>query len=122
MAKKYDFQSRVAEYKKLVTAAKAHEAVLPSLARFGTELEKAVEEIESTKERQLNLEKLRLEATDTLWDNLADGHEKAIRLKSYVRASFGLNDERLAAFDVNPGGRRHKLPEGERRKGSPGYH
>jgi len=65
MAKKYDFQSRVAEYKKLVTAAKAHEAVLPSLARFGTELEKAVEEIESTKERQLNLEKLRLEATDT---------------------------------------------------------
>lgn len=123
MAKKRDFQSRLAEYKKLAAAAEAHEGELPSLASFRVDLEKAVEEIESTKERQENLEQLRLEATQELWDHVAAGQDASVRLKLFVRILVGRDKERLAAFGIDLGGRRPELyARKERRKGSPGYH
>jgi hypothetical protein len=123
MDKKYDFQSRVAEYKKLVAAAAAHEGALPSLARYRVALEKAVDEIVATKNRQLNLEALRLKATEDLWGDLGVGREMAARLQGFVKASLDRDDERLADFGVKiktaSASRRRKKKGGN---GSPGYH
>ena len=124
MAKKRrDLQSLVAEYRLLAAAAKAHEGELPSLARFRVALQVTLEEIAAAKNRQTNLEALRREATRDLWGQIAAGKEVASRLTSFVRAKFGLDRKRLAAFEIRLGGRTPKQHEKkERRNGSPGHH
>lgn len=123
MAKKRDLQSLVEKLRLLAAAAEAHEGALPSLARFRVALQATLEEIYAAKKRQRNLETLRREATQDLWGHVASGKETVARLKGLVRANFGRDRERLAAFGINLGGRRPKQHEKkERRNGSPGYH
>lgn len=121
--KKRDLRSLILELWKLAAAAQAHEGALPSLARFRVSLQAKLEEIVAAKKQQSNLENLRREATQDLWNRVADAKDTAARLKNLVRASFGRQRERLAAFDIKLGGRRSGgASEKKGGNGSPGYH
>jgi hypothetical protein len=120
---KGSFKSLVTEFKKLISAAEAHELELPSLGPFRAALEEALEDITVSKRHQTRLKTKGEEATQDLNDQITSGRELMRRLKSYAKASFGRTDERLADFGVKPWGRRRrKPPELERKSGSPGYH
>jgi hypothetical protein len=117
------FQSLVADCRKVIAAAEKHEVELPSLGCFRVALEEALEDLTVSKTRQINLEAKRRETTGELHANLAIAIEARSRLKSYVKAAFGWNDERLADFGMNPGSqKRCKSRESEVNNGSPVYH
>ncbi len=117
------FQTLVADFRKVIAAAEKHEVELPSLGCFRVALEEALGDVTASKKRQTNLEAKRRETTDELHANLAIAVEARSRLKSYVKAAFGWNDERLADFGMNPGSRqRRKCKGAEVNNGSPGYH
>jgi hypothetical protein len=117
------FQTLVADCRKVIAAAEKHEVELPSLGCFRVALEEALEDLTVSKTRQINLEAKLRETTVELHANLAIAREARSRLRSYVKAAFGWNDERLADFGMNPGSqKRRKCKGAEVNNGSPGYH
>src|SRR5262245_47781371 len=116
-------KTRVAKLQKLAAAADAHEVEIPGLGPYRGELETALEEVVSTKNRQDSLKRLLQEVRRELREQMASATEAGTRLKYLVRASFGRKDERLADFGMKIVGRPRKPPQAERRRnGSPGYH
>src|SRR5262245_40221847 len=116
------FQVFVAEVKKLIAAAEMHEMELPSLGSFKAALTDALADVAASKRQQVRLMTKSIEATQELYDNIAECKDLASRLKSLVRAGFSLTDERLADFGMKFRGQRRKPCELEKKTGSPGYH
>ena len=116
-------QSQVAEWRKLIAAAKVHEVELPLLGPFMAALEEALDDVIATHKRRDTLKNLHRESGRELKVQRVSGAEMAARLKSFVRASFGRKDERLDDFGIKVPGRPAKKPPSERKvNGSPGYH
>jgi hypothetical protein len=119
---KTSFEVLVADVKKLIAAAEMHEVELPSLGSFKAALTDALVEVTAGKRQQVRLRTKSIEATQELYESIAECQDLASRLKCLVRAGFSPTDERLADFGMKPRGRRCKPRELEKKTGSPGYH
>lgn len=96
------FQDRMEGWRRLITAAEAHETELPSLVAFKAELEEALEEVTILKSKQRELQRKRLKITDALNEHVVSCNDLAKRLQSYVKACFGRKDDRLTDFGIAP--------------------
>lgn len=92
----------IADWKRLLVRVIDHEAELPLTASLKPELEAHLEELKAVKERQQQLYAAWREASRDLWHWMAAGRQVASRLRSLVKAEWGLSDPRLVEFGIKP--------------------
>ncbi|MEA2691617.1 MAG: hypothetical protein QOJ16_1004 [Acidobacteriota bacterium] len=94
------------EWESLLTAAADHEGALASADAHRAALADSLERARQAKALQQLHRASRQRSTQLLKELLAEGRDRAIRLRGAVRAELGTTTERLVQFGIHPLGRR----------------
>lgn len=106
------FSCLLEEWSRLLAAVRESEADFPVLTAYRVALESHLENVRTTKARQLALQADCREATRDLQQRVLAGKEEVRRLRNQVKAELGSRNPRLKLFGVAPlAKRKPRLPD-----------
>lgn len=113
MAKETTYAGIVGDWQRLLGAMEENLEALPQLAPFYTKLQSMVGQALEISKRQAALKASKQEASKQIREVTTEGQRLASVVRSVVKEHFGIREEKLAEFGMQPFRGRKPRPESE---------